>query len=349
MKSSWFVGGLDVPIKHPRYRHFKQVNQPVFYSDSTVINMRNDVPIRPVADVGDEIAQTSNYKESTYHPTTGSMRPLRLKRLASSPGFMPQTGDDKEFPFLSFMSLYPLFVRRDHRNAGRAFDDDEDETESMGIMNAFSWCNSIAFHHGFSPFDEITYPFTTQNILTDGQFWTFQVYQFNTHTFHTDLDATGKPNPTRNICWTSGRMKLFEEMDENKTINESQLNEDVLKLLIQVSWYSGNLLIETNLILQQFIGRETDRAWMDKCELRPYLGEDLRTEEEKMKQRLDLRRFQAQYLSKSEKAHSKLHGTLNWEYVFGKKNPLAPDAVWLRKPYKYPHLYKLDYKFFQHM
>lgn len=225
---------MDVPSKHPRYRDLNQVNQPVVYRDNTVINMRNDAPIRPVVDVGDEIAQTSNYKESTYHPSVASSRPLRLKRLSSTPGFLPQTGDDKDFPFLSFMSLYPLLIRRDHRNEGRAFGDEDDETESMGIMNAFSWCNSIAFHHGFSPLDEITYPFTTQNILTDGQFWTFQIYQFNTHTFHTDLDADGKPNPTRNICWTSGQMKLFENPEKNETITESQLNEDVLKLLIQV-------------------------------------------------------------------------------------------------------------------
>lgn len=88
---------------------------------------------------------------------------------------------------------------------------------------------------------------------------------------------------------------------------------------------------------------------MNQCDLRPYLGEDLRTEEEKIKQRLDLRRWQAQYLSAEERANSKLAMTLDWEYVYGKRNPLAPDAVWLRKPYKYPHNHKLDFGFFQHM
>lgn len=235
IKSSWFVGGMDLPSKHPRYTRWNltKVNQPVFYHDNSVINMRNDIPLRPLVDLNDDAVQTSNYKESSYHPRNSGY-PLLLKRLSANAGFMPQSGDDKDFPFLTFMSLYPLLVRAAHRNGGRIFGDEHEETESMGILNAFSWCNSIAFHHGFSPMDELTYPFTTQTILTDGQFWTFQIYQLNTHTYHTDLDHMGKPNPTRNVCWTSGRMKLFEELDENGRVNESQLNIDVLRLLIQV-------------------------------------------------------------------------------------------------------------------
>lgn len=87
---------------------------------------------------------------------------------------------------------------------------------------------------------------------------------------------------------------------------------------------------------------------MNELELRPYLGEDLRTEEEKLTQRAALRRWQAQALTERERAMSKLHMPLNWEYVFGNKNPKAPDAVWLRKPYKFPYRIKIDREFLEH-
>ena len=329
IKSSWFVGGMELPARNPRYTSWrlKKVNQPVVYNGNAVVNMRNDTPIRPLVDVNDEICQTTTYQESSYHPIRNRY-PFRLRRLSATAGFWPQSGD-KDFPFLTFMSLHPLFLREEQN--GRQFDDTEEEVESMGILNAFSWCNSMAVYHGFSPFHEVTYPFTTQTILTDGQFWTFQIYQMNTHTFHSDLNQFGKTSPTRNICWTSGRMKLFEEVDENGQVHESDLNEDVLRTLIQ------------------FICRETDRSWMDQCDLRPYLGEDLRTEEEKSEMRLALRRWFAQGRTAQEVGLSKLHMPLNWEYVFGDRNKHAPDGVWLRKPEKFRERSKLDRNYFEHM
>lgn len=126
-------------------------------------------------------------------------------------------------------------------------------------------------------------------------------------------------------------MKLFQEMDKNGQVNECDLNEDVLRTLIQ------------------FICRQTDKEWMDGCELRPYLGQDLRTEEEKSEMRVALRRWLAQGKTAEEVGLSKLHKPLDWEYVFGDRNKHAPDAVWLRKPEKFRERSKLDRNFFEHM
>lgn len=80
---------------------------------------------------------------------------------------------------------------------------------------------------GFSTFNDITYPLTTQTIITDGQSWSFFVYQLNTLLVHSEHIDT---NPKRNICWVTKPMKLFDKI-ENEVIYG--LNEEVLKYLIK--------------------------------------------------------------------------------------------------------------------
>ena len=97
----------------------------------------------------------------------------------------------------------------------------------MAIMSSFGWLNSLASNLGFSIYHELTYPLVTHGIITDGQFWSFFVYQLNTHSFHSDVDT----NALRNVCWTSGELKLFDGY-ENGTLYG--LNDEVLKLLVKV-------------------------------------------------------------------------------------------------------------------
>lgn len=80
---------------------------------------------------------------------------------------------------------------------------------------------------GFSTFNDITYPLTTQTIITNGQWWSFFAYQLNTLLMYSDHIDT---NPKRNICWVTEPMKLFDKIEDEKIHG---LNEEVLKNLIR--------------------------------------------------------------------------------------------------------------------
>lgn len=80
---------------------------------------------------------------------------------------------------------------------------------------------------GFSTFNDITYPLITQTVITDGQWWSFCVYQLNTTLVHSEYISE---NPKRNICWITEPIKLFDKIENEKVHG---LNEEVLKILIK--------------------------------------------------------------------------------------------------------------------
>lgn len=107
------------------------------------------------------------------------------------------------------------------------FNDDDDIIQSMAIIHNFSYLNALAAVHGFTTYSELTYPFTNQCIITNGQYWSFFVYQLNAHSFHSDLPNSDK----KNLCWSINNIKLYDEYKDGEFIG---LNDDVLKYLIKV-------------------------------------------------------------------------------------------------------------------
>lgn len=80
---------------------------------------------------------------------------------------------------------------------------------------------------GFSTVYDITYPLISQTVFTNGQEWSFCVYQLNTTLVHSDH---ADKNPKRNMCWVTKPMKLFDTIEEGKVHG---FNEDVLRTLIK--------------------------------------------------------------------------------------------------------------------
>ena len=78
---------------------------------------------------------------------------------------------------------------------------------------------------GFNTLVDLTYPLTTQTILTDGQHWQFLAYQLNTLELWKNNDA----NNFNNICWVSDEAKLYAGVEEGKV---QGFNSDVLRQLI---------------------------------------------------------------------------------------------------------------------
>lgn len=147
----------------------------------------------------------------------------------SLPGFWPGRSDGFDFPYLLGHSRELLRARR--RRAGeRDWDDTEEVVDGAAITSAFAWLTSLANNLGFSLYDHLTYPLVTQVVSTDGQSWSFHVYQLNDYAFHSDVTLQ---RPPTNICWSSGEMKLFEGVGEGSLTG---VNDEVLRLIVKVSF-----------------------------------------------------------------------------------------------------------------
>lgn len=138
------------------------------------------------------------------------------------PGFWP--GNVREYGLLSFYDRSILIDRKESFGAS----DHQDAIHSLGINSSYSYAYGQACYHGFTTFNDITYPLSAQTIITDGKTWNFYRFQLNTTISHTEVDT---PNYKFNQCWGTKDTKLYENIDEKGKLEG--LNEDVLKQLIR--------------------------------------------------------------------------------------------------------------------
>ena len=80
---------------------------------------------------------------------------------------------------------------------------------------------------GFWAREDVTRPFVSQAVITDGQFFSFFCYQLNTLALSVDADAD---NPRRNVLWGTESRRLFQGVEDGRVVG---LDDDVLRLLVQ--------------------------------------------------------------------------------------------------------------------
>lgn len=160
------------------------------------------------------------------------------------------------------------------------------------ILSSYAWLFGQSCYQGFSTFNDPTYPLTNQTIITDGQFWSFYVYQLNTTQVHIDAIDT---NPKINRCWGTPEMKLYEQIDENGKI--IGFNDDVLKNLIQF-----------------YINKPVERSAID---MKPYLSKDepivAYIDDEKRRQFLETG---FKYLNSNRPRHRLVPEVFHWEKIY---------------------------------
>lgn len=127
---------------------------------------------------------------------------------------------------MSIFGLKDLFKREEIHVPCKA-DDLKEVSIGKAIMSSFAWLNGLANNHGFTPFHEVTYPFINQGFVTDGQNFTFFVYQMNRKTFHSDIFNYD----VCNVCWVSPQMKLYESFEDGQF---NQINDDVIRQIVKV-------------------------------------------------------------------------------------------------------------------
>lgn len=262
IRSWWYHSGYAPPNKKPYYKSRMDtdgnISQMIQVDGRSAMNFRSEFFIEPQLDLNDELVTNTTLIQDHIKTLKHYGAIYKFKWPVALPGFWFEDQPRFDCPHTCFLTTDALGLRNGkYRNISMPLNDTEDALNCQAILTAFSWLNSMSMYHGFTPFHEVDYPFTCQVITTDGQNWLFNVFQMNSHTFHRDLGGPKR----NNICWSSGLMKLYENYDEHGRF--VGLDDRVLDLIIR------------------FFAQQTSPAYTKSLNLRPYLGEDIRSEEEK--------------------------------------------------------------------
>ncbi|NXM67378.1 RT30 protein, partial [Serilophus lunatus] len=107
----------------------------------------------------------------------------------------------------------------------------EDQIEvvyrSNGIASLFAWTAAQAMYQGFWSEADVTRPFVSQAVVTDGRYFAFFCYQLNTLALTAE---TIKNNPRKNICWGTDSKPLYDVVEDG---NVKGFNDEVLLHLVR--------------------------------------------------------------------------------------------------------------------
>ncbi|XP_066590679.1 large ribosomal subunit protein mL65 [Prorops nasuta] len=226
IEAFWFAGGLGPPNSRRKslegIKFFKKfandpIDRPIQYLGSPSLQLRCQYPLKEFIPVSDIENCELHIPCCNFDPSVFGICSKR-RHGTTIPGFWP--GDPCEFAFLSYHKLGHLHNRP-------AYKDLDDIITVQSIRAAYAWLYGQACYQGFCTYQDLTYPLTTQLVLTNGQFWALSAYQLNT-ILHYEENADH--NSKRNLCWTTAPMQLFAAVENEKVIG---FNIDVLKQLIK--------------------------------------------------------------------------------------------------------------------
>ncbi|XP_060894445.1 39S ribosomal protein S30, mitochondrial [Labrus mixtus] len=123
--------------------------------------------------------------------------------------------------------LVPDRYHRDRMARQKQSDQVEVFLRANGLASLFAWTGAQAMYQGFWNNEDVTRPFVSQAVITDGQFFSFFCYQLNTLALSVEADTN---NPRKNLLWGTESLRLYESVQDGEVVG---LNDGVIKLLIQ--------------------------------------------------------------------------------------------------------------------
>ncbi|XP_068166544.1 large ribosomal subunit protein mL65 [Antennarius striatus] len=123
--------------------------------------------------------------------------------------------------------LVPDRYRRDRMAKMQQLDQVEVFLRANALTSLFAWTGAQAMYQGFWNYEDVTRPFVSQAVITDGKFFNFFCYQLNTLALSVETDAD---NPRKNVLWGNETLKLYDRVEDGVVVG---LNDDVIRLLVQ--------------------------------------------------------------------------------------------------------------------
>ncbi|XP_072920478.1 large ribosomal subunit protein mL65 [Hemitrygon akajei] len=118
-------------------------------------------------------------------------------------------------------------LRREKLLRDNLADQIEVRLRANGIASLFAWTAAQAAYQGFWSEADVTRPFVSQAVITDGVYFSFFCYQLNTLALTVQAD---QHNLRKNICWGTESMRLYETIEGDDV---KGLNNEVLDLLVR--------------------------------------------------------------------------------------------------------------------
>ncbi|XP_062942979.1 large ribosomal subunit protein mL65 [Cynocephalus volans] len=122
--------------------------------------------------------------------------------------------------------LLPDKLKRERLLKKNCADQIEVVFRANAIASLFAWTGAQAMYQGFWSEADVTRPFVSQGVITDGKYFSFFCYQLNTLALTTQADQN---NPRKNICWGTQSMPLYETIEDNDV---KGFNDDVLLQIV---------------------------------------------------------------------------------------------------------------------
>ncbi|KAL8203913.1 UNVERIFIED_CONTAM: 39S ribosomal protein S30, mitochondrial [Gekko kuhli] len=108
--------------------------------------------------------------------------------------------------------LLPDKLKRERLKRLGIADQIEVAYRANGIASLFAWTGAQAMYQGFWSEADVTRPFVSQAVVSDGRYFAFFCYQLNTLALTVDAD---KNNSRKNVCWGTESKPLYEAIEGN--------------------------------------------------------------------------------------------------------------------------------------
>ncbi|XP_007956014.1 39S ribosomal protein S30, mitochondrial [Orycteropus afer afer] len=122
--------------------------------------------------------------------------------------------------------LLPNKLKRERLLKQNCADQIEVVFRANAIASLFAWTGAQAMYQGFWSEADVTRPFVSQGVITDGKYFSFFCYQLNTLALTAQADRN---NPRKNICWGTHSKPLYEAIEDNEV---KGFNDDVLLQIV---------------------------------------------------------------------------------------------------------------------
>ncbi|XP_063996494.1 large ribosomal subunit protein mL65 [Pogoniulus pusillus] len=123
--------------------------------------------------------------------------------------------------------LFPDKMKRERFIKLRLEDQIEVVYRANAVASLFAWTAAQAMYQGFWNEADVTRPFVSQAVVTDGKYFAFFCYQLNTLALTAE---TVKNNPRKNICWGTESKPLYDGVEDGHV---KGFNDEVLLMLVR--------------------------------------------------------------------------------------------------------------------
>ncbi|KAM4053202.1 large ribosomal subunit protein mL65 [Anomaloglossus baeobatrachus] len=159
-------------------------------------------------------------------PYEPSRLPLFQRQYENNIFIGSKLDDPCSFGHTQFHLVPDKFLRERLKKLNR-----EDHVEvflrANAIASLFAWTGAQAMYQGFWSQADVTRPFVSQGVISDGRHFSFFCYQLNTLALAADSDKD--PN-RKNICWGTESAPLYETVEKDDI---KGFNDDVFRQLVR--------------------------------------------------------------------------------------------------------------------